>query len=64
MKQNLTTIWIALALILACKELSRRSGVDTRDWMQSLRQRAYDKLQKMSDDQIAKYINLNFPDSD
>ena len=60
---NLTTIWLAITLVLAYRELSRRSGVDTKDWLINLRHRAYEKLQKMSDVQIAEYINLNFPDS-
>lgn len=64
MRKNLTTIWLALAFILACKELARRSGVASSDWGKELRRRAFDKLNRLSDQQLAEYIgaNLNLND--
>lgn len=59
-KQAYTTIWIAIAFTLACKELSRRSGVAAIDWHSELRRRAFDKLNRLSDSELAKYIKDNF----
>lgn len=58
--RNLTTIWIAIAFVLACKELSRRTGVVATDWGKELRQWAFEKLNQLSDQQLVAYIKANF----
>ena len=60
MKRAYTTIWIAIAFTLACKELSRRTGVAAADWHRNLRDRALDKLNRLSERGLAKYIEDNF----
>lgn len=60
LKTSYTTIWIAIAFILACKELSRHTGVAAVDWSKEIRRRAYEKLNKLSDNQLVKYISDNF----
>jgi len=57
---NLTTIWLAIALVLACKELARRTGVASADWGKELRQRAYNKLSRLTDAQLVQYLGDNF----
>lgn len=61
-QRNLTTVWIAIAFILACKELSRHTGVAASDWGKELRRRAFDKLVTWSDAKIATFIaeNINY----
>ncbi|MBE9193716.1 hypothetical protein IQ230_26100 [Gloeocapsopsis crepidinum LEGE 06123] len=59
-KQAYTTIWCAIAFTLACKELSRRTGVAAADWHSELRRRAFDKLNRLSDNELVKYISDNF----
>jgi len=60
LKAAYTTIWIAIAFTIACKELSRHTGVAATDWAKEIRRRAYEKLNKLSDNQLAKYIKTNF----
>lgn len=57
---SLTTIWLAIAFVLACRELSRRSGIAAADWGKELRLRALDKLNRWSDLQLVRFIKENF----
>ncbi|WNN89707.1 hypothetical protein [Gloeocapsopsis dulcis] len=60
MKRTYRTIWVAIAFTLACEELSRRTGVAAADWHSELRKRAFNKLNRLSDSELAKYIKDNF----
>ncbi|AFZ31648.1 hypothetical protein Glo7428_3161 [Gloeocapsa sp. PCC 7428] len=60
LKASYTTIWIAIAFAIACKELARYTGVAATDWATELRRRAYEKLNKLSDKKLVEYISENF----
>lgn len=60
LKTTYTTIWIAIAFTLACKELARHTGVAATDWAKEIRHRAYEKLNKLSDKKLVEYITENF----
>ncbi|PIG90812.1 hypothetical protein [Gloeocapsopsis sp. IPPAS B-1203] len=59
-QQAYTTIWIAIAFSLACKELARRTGVHAMDWHKELQHRALKKINRFSDGELARYIKENF----
>lgn len=55
-----TALILAIAFIHACKVLQRRTGVIATDWQKELLGVAIVKFEKLTPEQLEKYITDNF----